>query len=372
MAQSFRRFALPLVLLTSAVATAIAAAGEPRSVERCIADLQNADIVVRRHAARELRRLGPAAAPAAEALLQALEGSDVPLNQAAADALVEMGEPILPLLLERLPKLASSPQAAALQVFARYPDKLPDSAPAIILPLLQSPDEGLVEQAGRVLGNMGPKLAPIVAQLFEIGFDEEEPQSAKAVAARGALHGLGKEFHRILPLLAARLETTESGDALLNAGNLLGWLKSESPREEEIKIIPDLVKLARSPSGAVHTHAMFRLARLGRDARPAVDGLEALIRDASVDKRARYVAVRCLTAIVGPAGVSKIIALADVDSVEVRAAVVVSLAELGLAAPGVRKTLEALLDDDNNHIRSLSSGVLAAAEVNNFENPKQP
>lgn len=372
MVRSFRRFASPLMLLMPAVTMTIAAAGEPRSVVQCIADLQNADVVVRRYAARELRRLGPAAAPAAEKLLQTLEGDDVPLNQAAADALVEIGEPILPLLLERLPKLAPSPQAAALQVFARYADKLPDSAPVVILPLLQSPDEELVERAGTALGSMGPKLAPIVTQLFELGFDEDSPQSAKAVAARGALHGLGKEFHRILPLLAARLETTKSGESLHNAGNLLAWLKSESPREEEIKIIPDLVKLARSPSGAVHTHAMFRLARLGGDARPAVDGLETLIRDASVDKRARYVAVRCLTAIVGPAGVSRIIALADVDSVEVRAAVVVSLAELGLAAPGVRKTLEAFLDDDNEHVRGLSSGVLAAAAANHYENPKQP
>lgn len=333
-----------------------------RPLGECTADLGSSDLLTRLRAARDIAHHGTAAAEAVDVLLPLLDAQERPLRESAATALTAAGETVLPPLLRSLPELTPLGQQAALQVICNLRDAAPAEAASGVWALSKSSDEEVVRSVGETLVRLGPRSAALVPQLVSTAFDESQPTTPAADAARRALGGLGPDFYRTLPLLAERLRQPVSGEVLLNIEDLLSAVYPQSPPEKEQEIVSALVELARNPSQVVHRHAMLRLSRLGERAASAVPELEEIVRDRDAASTVRYHAVRCLTKIVCPKGAATIIALRDVDSPAVRAAVVISLAELGRATPMVRQALAALAEDENDKVASLAKRVLEAPE----------
>lgn len=271
----------------------------------------------------------PHAPEAVFALMEDLRDADPATRIAAALALRELGElafPALPILEE----------------------------------MLEDPVMGVRKAAAGALGGMGPTATSAVPALAR---RLNDPHRFVRSWAAMALSEIGPSARAATPALVAMLEEDRE--------NLRGraWCAAALPRVEAPpdRAVPALVRaLARDPSEEVRAVAVLSIEKYGRDA-AAHDALPALL-EALDDSfwKVRGNAACALPVLLESDDsrlemlVSPLAARLRDDSAYVRGCALRSLGRLGAPALRVRSEIEALLSDEDPHVRRRARKALDA------------
>lgn len=291
--------------------------------------LKNRREETRQWALKTLRKLGPAAAPAVPALVEALGHSK--MQAQAAAALGEIGPgareavPALRAMLQdRSPSLRSAaaqalatiepaPAAGDVAAFAaalRDPDpgqriaaaialaRLgPDAAPALpaLVEATRDEDSRVRHEAVKALGAMGPGATAAVSASVEALGDQDGTVSA---AAASALVKLGPEAAQAaIPKLLQRLREGDSADqgaaapgaprrpSVFALVQTLVGRDGFSGRADARLWVPLLVELLGSPDPQLRRWAARSIGQIGAEAAPAVASLLGAMKDGVVDVR---------------------------------------------------------------------------------------
>lgn len=135
---------------------------------------------IRYDAARTLGRIPAAAATTAPALVAALSSEDYSLPGIAAEALSEMGEPAVPVVVGEFESEDEERLELAISILVDMGTEAASAAPALV-PLLLSENWNVSYEAGAALRNIGTSEAavPALIEILEI-YDNEDAQKAAA------------------------------------------------------------------------------------------------------------------------------------------------------------------------------------------------
>lgn len=299
-------------------ASALASAREAGSVAALARALEDSDAGVRSEAARALGQLGPAAAPAAPALVGAMEDESSVVRGRAA---------------------------RALSAIAHEPVAAPDITVRALLEGVRGSGEALMPDAGLVdaLAILGPPAVPHVVVALQDG-------------------DAGVRWHAAAALMRLGHAASETTPALLAAMNDAQWpVRNAAGRAlEEVVVksaVPALAEALRNPSAETRYHVARALARVGPGAAPATQTLTQILADE--DWEVRMEAAWALAAI-GPAArdavPALIVALRD-GNTEVRRSAAWSIGHVGGAQAAASALREALKDPDRE-VRDAAARVL--------------
>jgi HEAT repeat protein len=292
--------------------------------------LTNPKISIRLVAARGLGELGPVAAPAIDAQLNATSDADPRVRATALAALVstrvktlaaisriemalkdpaemvrvaaaqlvpplgDQARPLAPALLTALGDHGPAVRLAVIQALAALG---PAAEPAVgpLLQLLPTIDADGRARVFTVFAAVGPNAK---AALPEVQRGLHDPEPAVRAAAIGAFGKIENPNERLPVLLAglddptplvrktAARELAAIGDRARDAaGRLTAMLQREEERDVafetlrqiNVRSVPDLVTLLSDRDLTVKVFATQRLGRLGPEARDAVPALEAIL-----------------------------------------------------------------------------------------------
>jgi HEAT repeat protein len=344
------RIAIPLVdmarSLTAAVLLSILAAHSfaaeaGKDPVRLAANLASPEVTVRREAAYQLEKLGPAAKPALGSLIIALEDRDRQVWSNALSAIAAIGpdaKDAIPILMRDLDSRTARGQ--------RYPERdqgffrsayalsrIGPPAIPILVDALRGDDTMLRAGAAKALGGMGsiakeaiPALAEnlghqdktlreeIISAFGEIGSDAEDlliealgwKEPLQRQSAAFALSAMGRSAPKAAPALFARLEVEDDAgtraaillalprtnpDGARFVPHLIAGLRDEHEpiRQAAInglltvlparkQIVESLSQLLADKDPVVSERAAYVLGRLGEAATPAVPAIIATIR----------------------------------------------------------------------------------------------
>ena len=317
----------------------LAGAGE---VEDLIAELDSGDKVKRREAARSLALLGPDAKAAVPALVKGLDDDEEQVFFWSATALAKIGPAAYEATPELIKRLKRSSRRYKDQIHVRIVHALTQIGPQAVPQLtgaLGSEDSSVRLGAARVLGNLGSSSREAAPRLFGLLADESssvrtaagsalgrigqaahpqimqgisaesakvraatagaiiwvqansrpamhlakrlanEPDTGAKVAGLNALNRIGFDGKKMLPLILAELDSTESD---LRQEALSGIL---SLRPDGRAAVPHLVERLSADDPAKREQAIDLLGRMGDDSAAAVPGLIAALGQAEKDER---------------------------------------------------------------------------------------
>jgi HEAT repeat protein len=306
--------ALSLVILGSSFCHADEAQDK---VQKLIQDLGSSTKQVRRDAAMNLGKMGPAAKEAVPALIKALNDQDRQVGENAVAAFADLG----PVGIDAIPALIDGMGGGNRGGRRRFDGRqqyvvhaayaLSRMGPNAIPPLvkaLSNDDFSRREGAAIALGDMGPSAhEAIPALIADLGVDDNDlqhsasdalvqigPESVKPLiealsaqtartrqGAALALAGLGKTAKEAGPKLAELAEKETDNGARIAALGSLGRVGVETGRS-----VPLLVQALRSNDEALRRAAVNGLA-LVRPAKDAVPALETLLVDSDPAVRER-------------------------------------------------------------------------------------
>ena len=290
--------------------------------------LGDADADVRWAAVGALSRIGPAAADAVPALIEALRDTTEVIGKAAAEALGRIG-----------------PAAV-------------DGVPALIA-ALSDDNEAIRVAAVGALGRIGPAAADAVPALIEALSDDND---AIRVAAAKALSRIGLAAGDAVPALIEALRDAHAG-VRKAAAEALGWI---GPAAGDA--VPALIEALRDANAGVHVAAAKALSRIGPAAADVIPALIEALRDANAG--VRWSATWALSRI-GPAAADAVPALIGAlrdAHAGVRRAAAEALGRIGPVAANAVPALIEALDDKHVGVRKAVAGALsgigaAAAEA---------
>ncbi|HVL13185.1 MAG TPA: HEAT repeat domain-containing protein, partial [Gemmata sp.] len=263
----------------SEAAAALAAAGSAAATAAgALAPLlKDSDETVRCEAAEALGKIGGPV----ELLIPALDDAAAPVRAAAARGLRSLGRAAAP-AVHRLVELFQDPDeavrvAATEAVAAAGP--LDDGVAAKVAEGLESTDNVVRAQAAEALGTVGAgEAAPALVQAVE---DDNDVVRAKAVEALGKL---GEDAAEVaVPSLVRALRDRDSWVSAL-AAEALGQMGEASGG-----VVPGLVRALRHVNPLVRANAAEALGRLGRAGASARGALEQAAADEDGGVRARAV-----------------------------------------------------------------------------------
>jgi HEAT repeat protein len=245
-----------------------ALAASSAEVDRLAAALGAEDPRHRRWAAWSLGRMGEAAAPAAPALVVALDSDDALTRGYATDALVAIGPAAvddLAAVLTRGPRVRAHAEDALSRMSAA-------SVPPILEALETATDPRTRRSAATALGSIGPSAAAAIPALSR-ALATEESRSV-GVALAWALGRIGGEA---LPALVAILDAGPPPDTRDHVIRALGEM-GPAARPAADRVIAAAVA---DPERRVRSRAVLAVAAIGRD--DAVAVLEQRLRDEPSD-----------------------------------------------------------------------------------------
>jgi HEAT repeat protein len=189
----FRSWAVGLIaggLVVSAWAEEL-----PPAPERLAQQLTASEVAVRREAAHQLNRLGPAAKPALPALIKALEDEDKQVWSSAVAVIATLGpeaKDAIPVLIAAFDSRSQRGRRArdSRQILMRNSYALTRIGPAAVPPLLEAlrqEDAGLRTGAARALGPMGAAAREAVPLLINNLADGRDPVRDEAMTALGLI-----------------------------------------------------------------------------------------------------------------------------------------------------------------------------------------
>jgi len=167
------------------------AAGNRTTVAQLAAQLSDADVETRLRAALTLRKLGPAAAPAAAELVKALRDNDPRVAEQAMWALAFIGSPGLaavPTLTAMVRDVTEPNRVTAAAVLGLLKPSQAEPAAALI-EATRSSDAELRRAAALALGGLGAAALPGITPLVRLTTDQSRDVCQAAVIALGQLGG---------------------------------------------------------------------------------------------------------------------------------------------------------------------------------------
>lgn len=378
---------------------------DDHEVSRLARFLQDADPGKCADAAEALGKLGPAAAPALPQLVQSLGDEretprttnssmgfpySLPVSSVARDALLAIGEPAIPPLIEELkrkrrptrsqivdllatigtPAQAALPELAAI-VHSTTRNSLRQSAVSAYLLIADNSldvldhlilwvddrDEHIRYFAMESMGSFGSKAAAAVPTLTKHLTDDSEVrvmisdhlgfETPLRQFACEALGKIGAPSHDALPQLQQMMH--HDSQSVVRVAAALAFSRIDLNREDGVRVL--ITELQRSPEGLNSVpQAAEALGELGPRAVPAWSLLEPLSRNEKFEWN-RSTALRALSKIDGPRSLKRLTAALENDpNTLVRETAAECIGNLGETAspaiPALIRSLEPLDDDD--------------------------
>jgi HEAT repeat protein len=307
--------------------------------------LKDANVLVRERAARALGRLGPDAAEALPALLEAARANGgAPVF---ADALAQVGPAALPALLAELKKSDTAGSEWILQTLRGF------GAPAlpVLSETLQASSPALRIAAARTLAEMGPEAALAEKPLLTAAGDSDPAVQA---AALRALVASRSESPRLRPLLEAALKSSSpelrkagtAGLASVGGATTLG--------------ADGLIVLLADEDAATRLLAVQSLGQLGAKAAPAVPALIERMNDPALQLPIVDTLGKIGSA--AAAAVPRLTELATTGGAEWRVAAIVALGGIGREAASALPVIYDGARDPSFDVRAAAVPALVKVE----------
>jgi len=300
-------------------------------------------------AARTLAALGPAAEPAIDDLIAALNRhSDEAVSHAAATALGRIGAPAHPALQPLYEQARHGParlRAATVVALAAI-DPEHDRVAALIVANLEDPDVEVRRAACHAAARLGPAAAAAAPTLIDqLSFDRCRSAAIAALASIG---------NATVPPLLAVLNDPDRTNIHRATVEVLYHL---GPRADDA--VTNLVRLLKGDDRYMARDATRALGAIGPAARWSVPAIVAQMTEPDNDIRTAF---HMSLQAIGPAGSAAIRPLADLmehEEAMVRQFAAWSLGRVGGAATVVAPTLVTALDDNHHAVRVWAAWALA-------------
>lgn len=354
------------------------------AVNQAIAQLKDPDAEVRRHAAKLLGELSPAAAVAIPSLIEALADEGPHVGREARLSLAKIGLPALPALTaalkhedktvrwwaaQALEELGPDAQSAIPALIASLGDTerpVNNSASTLaaigtmtippLLDVLKNPASSPMARTGAAgaLGAIGPRASVAVPDLIEALKDRRIPNAAQTArdwypvcfAAAAALGAIGPDAKAAVPALIELLRDANprghqvAADAIGNIG------------PEAAMAVPALVPILRDKDQETATRAAMALGAIGPAARDSVPALiEHLARlDSESNDPYRERVIGALAGI-GSESAPALVQAYRVADTDHKPRIIKALGAIGAQSDQVLPTLIAALDDRDSAVR---------------------
>lgn len=368
----------------------------PGSVDELAKALNDNDFNVRFYAAWTLGRIGPDAAPAVPALLEArtdlngdvrrkavyalgrirppadqtipvlietFKDDDVDVRRAAVEAVAGYGKEAVPALIAALgDKSFAVRRQAVLTLTEIGPEAVP--ALAALRPFYLDAADGLQDEAAVALASIGPPALPLLAKALQTDPVAPPGQVVLGLGSPWALLGVWRDFaaeHRraidalgkinleALDTLLAALKNPNA-DVRAQAAGQLGLLGYRDKR-----VVVPLVDALRDPEDDVRKQAGWALQQLLPDARLVIPGARLALTDANPETRFNTVSFLSLQ---GPAAVPLLVeAIKDKDE-KVQVQAVKALHELKVDNDYLKSSVLPLLKEADPLVRRNAVSVL--------------
>ena len=322
----------------------------PDAVPALAGLLKNSDFALRQRAAHALGRLGPDAASALPALVEAARASTG--DDVFADSLMQIGPVALPALLSAL---TDAKPADNEWIFHTLRGFGAAAVPALT-EALQNPKPEVRTSSIKALGAMGLDAMPALHTLFTLASGEEPKVQAAALRALVALRA---EPRHLKPLLEAAMaspspDVKRAGAAGVAATGGAADLGVDS-----------LIALLTDDEAAGRLSAVQALGELGPKSAPAVHALVEHFEDPAL-QLAIVETLRRLGPAAAPA-VPRLLELAGKNGGGQRATVLPALAAIGHDAGAALPMIRACAKDPAPELRASSAPALTAVDPDGAE-----
>ena len=313
-------------------------------VQQMIQNLRSFEARDRVYACNSLRAIGPTAAAAVLALIEALKDGNRGVRRSAADALGSIGpatEAAVPALFEALTDDDSDVRSNAAFALGRIG---PPAEPALG-EALKDDDRNVRLYAAVALGRIGPAAVPAFGEALT------DDDSGVRRSAADALVNIGPAAEAAVPALC---EALKHGDRHVR-GRAADALRKIGPAAQAA--VPALIEALKDDDRGVRSIATVALRSIGPAAVPAL--IEALKDD---DRGVRSSAADALGSI-GPAAAAAVLALSEAlkdDDSNVRSSAASALGSIGPAAEAAVPALSEGLRGDTWSRRSSAVAALGS------------
>jgi HEAT repeat protein len=241
-------------------------------------------------------------------LIEKLTDNDFRFRHDAADAIVKIGSPAVPFLIEALKDENKQVRWRAASALGEIGAEASSAVPALIV-TLQDEDEYIRRIGAYALGKIGPEASVAVPKLIDALQDSD--RNLRMVSAY-ALGKIGSEASSAVPTLIATLHDA-SAEVRLNAATALGRISAKASSAVPALItalqdkdkyvrqgaadalgrfgvkaktaVPALISALKDENKYVRLNAAASLGRIGLEAKPAVPALIAALQDEKVEVR---------------------------------------------------------------------------------------
>ncbi len=202
-------------------------------------------------------------------LIEKLTDNDFRVRHDAADAIVKIGSPAVPFLIEALKAENKQVRWRAASALGEIGAEASSAVPALIA-ALQDEDEYIRRIAAYALGKIGPEASAAVPDLITA---LQHPDRSFRLVATNALGKIGPEASAAVPDLIAALQDADA-EVRLNAASALGRIGT-APETT----IPALISALQDEDKYVRQGAADGLGRFGAKAKTAVPALITALQD---------------------------------------------------------------------------------------------
>ena len=202
-------------------------------------------------------------------LIEKLTDNDFQLHHDAADAIVKIGSPAVPALIEALKDENRQVRWRAASALGEIG---PEASPAVpsLIDTLQDEDGYVRRIAAYALGKIGSAAVTAVPQLT--GALQAQDRNLRLVATY-ALGKIGPEASSAVPKLVEALRDLHA-EVRLNAATALGRIGTDAP-----VVVPALISTLQDTDTYVRQSAADALGKFGAKANPAVPALITALQD---------------------------------------------------------------------------------------------
>jgi HEAT repeat protein len=361
--------ALSLAAAYSSTAPEPVAASSARSVQDLVLALKDSDPRIRIESANALAALGPEAAEAVPALMDALKSSaklppgNVAFHVSVTRALTRIGKPAIPALVraigEREESQARSAAAGALAGMGRGAS---DAVPDLIRILKGNGDRfnQADRDASRALAGIGKPAVPALIELMKESIPVKTPNVTEALnrglVLQHAAQALGEIGPGATDAVPALVQALKDVDEEFDRLTIAGALCRVRPRERAA--LNTLEAGLRHANFQPRQLAAMLLGELGPDAAPVVPSLAKLLSD--IDESVRTAAAEALAKIGrdGPSAVPALLRALEDEKPKVRTAAATALGLYAQKPAAVVPALARLLRDRDASVRQAASAAL--------------
>ena len=327
--------------------------------------------------ARALRDLGARAKPAIPALIEALNDREYAVGFFAAKALVKLKQAAVAGLAEALKNQSEKARTEAGRLLGEIGPRAEGAIP-ILSSALRGEDEGATFEAAQALSRIGSSAIPVLIEALKDHHDYVRRNAAGALGKPNATvaipalvkslndsdasvreavaQALGNIGQPAIPALSDALsdqEKTVRGGAL----SALAMIRPLEPA-----VVPLLIEALKDPDKSVRIGALTLIARLGTEAKSTMDAVVEASRDQNADVRSA--SARALGAI-GPDPIIAVPALIKAlndENEKVRWQASSALRMMGPVAKEAVPALIEALQDKNEQVRFDAGWTLRVVE----------